>query len=240
MQNPNSAAIYARQFSQAFETRTRADSTETFTCLKDDAPQWMTDAVHAAHGSMLPDDWAYGACEAIADRLADCEPESWDDEAHEACDAMVDVYNGRLLHWVASHLDRMGYCDEALEEGLCDASRGLSGILMAGQYRELEGIWQALASAIEAQADEEPCAWVAGWNMPGYMPDNVPAGFDNADEARAYLAEQMRQQEEDIAANWGETASDAVALREAADDCESGSDEYGCTVAGYHYFATRA
>ncbi len=28
-------------------------------------------------------------------------------------------------------------------------------------------------------------------------------------------------------------------LREAADDCQNGSGEYGCTVAGYHYFVSK-
>lgn len=80
--------------------------------------------------------------------------------------------------------------------------------------------------------------YVAGWNMPGYMPDNEPAVFDDDDSARAYIAESMR--------NHAEQASDDAASQEeahflegAAADCEQGSGDYGHTVAGYHYWVTR-
>jgi hypothetical protein len=30
--------------------------------------------------------------------------------------------------------------------------------------------------------------WIAGWNTPGYLPDNPPEEFDNEQDAREYMA----------------------------------------------------
>lgn len=80
--------------------------------------------------------------------------------------------------------------------------------------------------------------FVAGWNMPGYLPDLEPADFEDADVARSYIADEMRVfagQTED-----GEKSrQEANELRAAATECESGVGEYGLTVAGYHYWVTQ-
>lgn len=134
----------------ALETR-RRDNGEAFHTLRDDAPEWMRDAVREAHGDMLPDDWRYGAIKRVACAMADvAEDEDLDDAAHEACDAMVDVYNGTLCTWLASHGARMGYCDEAADEYGYDKERGIIGLMQLGQFAEYREIWSALASALEA------------------------------------------------------------------------------------------
>lgn len=40
-------------------TQGTRDNGETFKHLKDDAPDWMQDLCHEAHGRMLPDDHKY-------------------------------------------------------------------------------------------------------------------------------------------------------------------------------------
>ena len=81
--------------------------------------------------------------------------------------------------------------------------------------------------------------YVAGYNMPGYLPDSDPAGFDSADDARSYLADEMRCFA-DQAADDEESQREAAELREAADalDASKGT-EYGQTIAGYHYWITQ-
>lgn len=241
--NANSMKIYAAQLAAAFATKTRDDGSE---CVYlPDAPEWMTDAVHAAHDGKAPDDVTYRMCSEIADRLTDRDPDEWDDARSEECDSLVDVYNADLSRWLASHLDRAGYVDEAIDEGITDPSNGIFRLIACGQLREYELIWDALASAIENQADDEPCAYLAGWNMPGYMPDNAPAGFETADDARSYIADEMRRYADENEETPDDTSPhdwprEAAMHGEAADECEAGSGEYGCTVGGTHYFVTKA
>lgn len=77
--------------------------------------------------------------------------------------------------------------------------------------------------------------FVAGWNMPGYMPDSEPASFDNVEDAREYVADEM--------ANWLESqCSEGVEcedLRHALQIVREGSGEFGITVGGYHYWVTQ-
>lgn len=40
--------------------------------------------------------------------------------------------------------------------------------------------------------------WVAGWNMPGYMPDSTPAVFTDFDTAKAYIVEELERYAEDV------------------------------------------
>ncbi|MDR5812031.1 hypothetical protein QCE62_00315 [Caballeronia sp. LZ033] len=76
----------------------------------------------------------------------------------------------------------------------------------------------------------------SGWNMPGYMPDETPARFLSAEEAREYVAESIEDasetvREEDDALS-AEMADEAQRVRE-------GAGEYGKTLGDYHYFVTR-
>ncbi len=68
--------------------------------------------------------------------------------------------------------------------------------------------------------------FVAGRNMPGYMPDNEPASFDSAEDARAYIADEMEQENDDV-------PEDAVL------ECRNGSGEYGATFGNWHYWVTQ-
>ena len=80
--------------------------------------------------------------------------------------------------------------------------------------------------------------FVAGWNMSGYMPDSEPADFDDVDDARSYLADEMRRFA-DLAMGDEESQREAADLRTAADDRAAGTGEYGQTIAGYHYWVTQ-
>lgn len=86
--------------------------------------------------------------------------------------------------------------------------------------------------------------YVAGWNMPGYMPDSEPFAFDDADDAREQIAGSMREEASDIEEDdeaSEEEKQTAQALREAADaleasDAESQAAEFGATIGRFHYW----
>lgn len=79
---------------------------------------------------------------------------------------------------------------------------------------------------IAAHFVDEVRVYVAGWNMPGYMPDSEPACFLDAADAMEYIREQVRESDEENA-------------EEQADSMRADSKgEYGQTFGAYHYFVT--
>jgi hypothetical protein len=90
----------------------------------------------------------------------------------------------------------------------------------------------------------------AGWNMPGYMPDNEPARFQTWEDAREYIVGEMEsfadQNDQQSGGNPGETSDDVDArnactaeLRARAAairDMEEPKMGYGETIGAYHYF----
>jgi hypothetical protein len=136
----------AAQLSAAFETRTRNNGDE-FTCLKDGAPEWAKDVCKAAHycqgDLMLPDDWRYSAISLVADLLDE------GNDPDEPC-TEPDVYTHDLNAWVGSHLDRVAYVDEAIENGAAT----LFDALAWGQASELHEVWGLVVEALR-ELDEE-------------------------------------------------------------------------------------
>lgn len=145
-------AEIAKQLAEAFTTDTRNDGA-TFYKLRDGSPQWMTDAIHAAHGVILPMDWIYEHCSRMADNLNEYEPEQWDDSVSEWADGLVDVYNADRARWLSLHLDFAGFVDEAVEE-FGHSDQGVMGDIGMGQYKLLEQIAYALVSAVREQAED--------------------------------------------------------------------------------------
>lgn len=145
-------AEIAKQLAEAFTTDTRNDGA-TFYKLRDGSPQWMTDAIHAAHGDILPMDWIYEHCSRMADNLNEYEPEQWDDSVSEWADGLVDVYNADLARWLSLHLDFAEYVDNATQE-LGHSDRGIFGDIAMGQYSLLENIAYALIQAVREQAED--------------------------------------------------------------------------------------
>lgn len=78
--------------------------------------------------------------------------------------------------------------------------------------------------------------YVAGWNMPGYMPDSEPCTFDTDSEARAYLAEEMARHEGE-SGDFGNERNIEVSPA-AIDECRNGDGEYGATFGNWHYWVT--
>lgn len=80
--------------------------------------------------------------------------------------------------------------------------------------------------------------YVAGWNMPGYMPDSEPARFQTWEDARDYLAEEMDRAAESLgdlpesALECETLAASAIRMRAIAENAAG----YGETIGSYHYW----
>jgi hypothetical protein len=139
-----------QELAREASTYLRRDTARDILLPADDAPAWFTDLCHAAHGSMMPDDWRY---EFIQDALAAIEDGA--DEDQLDLDALY-PYTADRLDWLASHLDRPGYCDEA-----ADDVGGPPGDILAlvawGMDRELREVFDLVRTRIEeiAKAEDE-------------------------------------------------------------------------------------
>lgn len=132
-----------------FETKKR-DNGDSFTALKDSAPDWMTDVCREAHGRMLPDDFVFEviveSLEAIVDH----------DDTQDANDSLEASFrNFELLEWVSSNLSRSEYVNEGVREYGIDADKfDLFNALQVGQLTEKREIFSALLDALEDKLDE--------------------------------------------------------------------------------------
>ncbi len=148
----------AREAFEQFERRTiEGRDPESFYALRDGRPEWVFDLVYAAHddGDYLPDDWRYDAIHSALAHIiddADEDADMDDDEAHEFADGNVDTYNGARFAWLASHLNRQFYCDEAAEEyGEPD---GITDRIALGQYAESREVFEQVVTALRERLDE--------------------------------------------------------------------------------------
>ena len=141
----------AEEAASYFERATRPDG-DPFTRLKDDRPEWVYEAVYAAHGGdLLPDDYRYKWSEEAFDAIAEGDTEASDGFEEP------DVYTSNLLEWVSSNLSRVGYVDEAVEE-FGGEPGGLADQLMLGQAAERREVFEAIFEACEEQLAEREAA----------------------------------------------------------------------------------
>jgi hypothetical protein len=134
-----------------FETRARNDG-ENYVTLKDNAPEWLQDLVHDAHGDFLPDDWRYQSIRDAIGFIHDVEPGDLND-GHEFADQNVDTYTGSRFAWLASNLQRAGYCDEAAAEFGTDPEGGIVQLIGMGQYMESLEVWASVVEGLREQID---------------------------------------------------------------------------------------
>ena len=76
--------------------------------------------------------------------------------------------------------------------------------------------------------------FVAGWNMPGYLPDSEPVEFDDSEEAMEYIREEMRRDAEE---NAPEAEVDALLAQIDTFEADA-KGEFGAGFLAYHYFVT--
>ena len=134
------------------ETAKRDDGTEYIRTVRG---TWMHDhkncgpvlAAHRyPHGDlMMPDDHRYQMVHDAFQALADLEDDA--DEG-DATDKLANIeppiYTSELTAWLASHSDRQGYCDEAMEEGLLSPEATILDRLQAGYIQEQAEVSRAV------------------------------------------------------------------------------------------------
>jgi hypothetical protein len=144
----------AREAYDWFETAERPDG-ESFVRTKSEAPEWVTELVQDAHGSeFLPDDWRYEAIRDCLGAIATDELDA-DDGPSEWADGYTAVYNGALLSWLSSNLNRIGYVDDAVAELGYSEDRGVMGAIALGQYMEAREVFELVHRGLEALVDED-------------------------------------------------------------------------------------
>ena len=153
-QTQTQAQTLADTLAGSFETRER-DNGGTFHALKDNAPQWIADAVRAAHGDRLPCDWIYKQCDAIASDIRQAIIHE-DIEPNELADSIAveaDIYTASLTAWLADDIRNLDYCNDC--GYTFDGPADLCAIIRGGQWlakREIaDAMIQAYLTELEAQ-----------------------------------------------------------------------------------------
>jgi hypothetical protein len=124
-----------------FQTKTRSNGTN-YTCCKDDAPEWLKDAVHSIHEGMFPHDWLYRVAE-------DCMEGIIDGDEDPNTDSFVDVYTKYLMQWA---LDFSGDVNGVMEE---QHMSSLESAIQQAQGNRINGIWYALKAAYDDAMEDE-------------------------------------------------------------------------------------
>lgn len=78
-----------------------------------------------------------------------------------------------------------------------------------------------------------PCNFVAGWNLPGYLPEMEPAFFSEFDDAKRFILNELGDLADDVGIDDDDKASEIDALREEL-NLESGP--FCASVEGLAYW----
>lgn len=134
------------------------DNGEDFWCLNDDdtRPDWVQALCYAAHGGMGPDDHRYEMIYGALSRISEAsDTDDLDDMGHEFADAEPSPYNAARAAWLASHLDRGGYVDQAVEEvGIDHRNFAIYDVLAQGWYMEARDVFSLVLAELQ-RVDEE-------------------------------------------------------------------------------------
>ena len=109
-----------QKYLDCFTTTTRNDGT-VVTIQKDldKTPQALQNAIRAAHGDGMPNDFIYSTFVACLEKLSEYTLNTVDDIEDirdEAVDSMVDIYTHDLTAWLASDIANVYYLTQAMDE----------------------------------------------------------------------------------------------------------------------------
>jgi hypothetical protein len=137
------AALFARYLT----TNQTPGERQGITVKTDDAPEWVTEVIHAAHGDSFPDDWTYATIREAADAI---------EESGEDAELEPEIYTAQLLEWLREYPNATGYCDDAVTEYGTDYSGGIISVIQMGQAIAQAEIVHAVIAALEsADLDDE-------------------------------------------------------------------------------------
>lgn len=138
------------------ETAKRDDGTEFLRTIDG---TWMDEhrtegpvlAAHRQAGGdlMMPDDHRYQMVHDALQALSDLDDDATEDDAQDDMDGIEPpIYTSELCAWLASHNDRPGYCDEAMEKGLVTEESTMFYRLQAGYIQEQREVSSAVLAWI--------------------------------------------------------------------------------------------
>jgi hypothetical protein len=147
-------SIALSQFLSSFERSSR-DSGSEFWKLSSDSPEWMTDALMAAHDGELPNDSRYELIRDCLQALSDDVVESLEEALEASLELSLDLvptFTGDLIDWFSQMPRRLGDCDEALDQGRVSELTGYE-VLSEGFRVAAEEVISSLADSLEDAAD---------------------------------------------------------------------------------------
>jgi hypothetical protein len=132
----------AREGFHGFQTARRGGAASVR--LGGAAPRWLTELVIETHreGTMPPDDWRHRFTRDALLRIANTAPGRSRDDL--CSDIEADTDGRDLINWLGSHVSRLAYCDEALEQGECDSTWQLISDGQIREKREVFGVVWAM------------------------------------------------------------------------------------------------
>jgi len=142
------------QLLSSFERSSRSDGSQFWT-LSADSPEWMTEAVRAAHDEELPNDSRYELIRDCLQALSDDGVQSLEDALNDSTELSVDLvptFTGELLQWFSEMPRRLGDCDEALHQERVSELSSYE-ILSEGFRLAAEEVISSLADSLEDAAD---------------------------------------------------------------------------------------
>lgn len=145
----------AANLAAAFEVRERYAHTmtpESFVVLKDDAPEWMVDAVRTAHDDELPNDWRFRICSRIADWISESGFENADSTTDDTLDFAADAADQitpDLMAWLADINMRYQYCDQYMEDNGRESFDNFLSLVTAAQTMCIESMVYDIANACQ-------------------------------------------------------------------------------------------
>jgi hypothetical protein len=143
-------AMLATELNAAFTVKER-ESGETFICLRDGSPEWMSDILRNAHFGSLPNDFSYSMIAEVAGSILEAiedDEDAMEDIRHERIDSLVSVYNSDRAAWLASHLMRGEYVNDAIREYGVGNLTNIYDLIALGMYAEYRDIWEAVEKGL--------------------------------------------------------------------------------------------
>lgn len=142
----------------SFTTGARDDG-QGYIKQKDGTPDWMLAIVREAHDTMMPNDTSYSMILSVINDMDDLlrydAETDLDELQHERIDSLIPVYNMERAAWLASHLNRAEYVNEALENmgGQLGHGDDIYSLLAYGIDVELRNIWAAVERGVDQQLE---------------------------------------------------------------------------------------
>lgn len=132
----------AEHYSSFLESKQRDDG-EWFVYMTDNRPQTLHDAMYAAHGGNLPDDWIFGTFADLLQKITEYDHETMDDlddDRSEIVDGQVDIYTHHLVAWLHNNNSFLSYLEDAMDSRTFVKEDGAWQVLAYAQYLAIDEI----------------------------------------------------------------------------------------------------